>query len=96
MDNWLQKQQSGMKRRLFSDGSDMSLEMLEGSNALDSRVQPRLLDRLMDEPKPFHETIMPDRMRGMMVPVPGQQPLQILAPPLPAPARPQLQSVLKR
>lgn len=77
------------KRELYDDGTDMSMQQLGELNALDTKIRPknRLLGSLLEEPKPFHETILPG-------PDPNN-PHQIAPAPRP-PAREQLRSILLR
>jgi hypothetical protein len=82
------------KRRLYDAGGDSDMQSLEEWNALDLKVKPkpRLLDRLIEEPKPFHETILPAPDPNPNAPM---QPHQVAPPPKP-PAQPMLRSILIR
>jgi hypothetical protein len=87
MDNYYEKFARRGKRQLYEDGTDMSLQQLEDWNALDAKIAPRrgVLDQLMDEKKPFHETIMPGPDPNPNAP---PQPKQVA--PFPKPPAPQL------
>ena len=79
------------KRQLYDSGTDTDMQILENWNALDlkAKPKPRLLDRLLEEPRPFHETILPG-------PDPNPNaPHQVAPAPLPPP-QPELRSILKR
>lgn len=88
MDAFYDKMARRGKRQLYDDGTDNSLEQLLRWNQIDAAVKkPQLLNQLMDERKPFHETILPEES--------GERPT-LVAPP-PAPPQPQpLRSVLRR
>jgi hypothetical protein len=88
MDAFYDKMSRRGKRQLYDEGTDDSLEKLLRWNQIDAAVQkPRLLNQLMDERKPFHETILPDKT--------GEQPTLVAPPPV-APQPKPLRSVLVR
>lgn len=88
MDAFYDKVSRRGKRQLYEQGTDDSLEQLLRLNKIDAALErPKLLNQLMDEPKPFHETILPEES--------GERPT-LVAPPLAAPKPKPLRSVLVR
>jgi hypothetical protein len=81
------------RRNLYEDGTDASLETLESWNQFSDQVKPqrRLLDSLLEDEKPFHQTILPVPRQDPHNP----QPHQVAPPPAPPQPKP-LRSVLVR
>lgn len=59
------------RRELYDLGTDDAMQQLEGLNDIQARLRPagRLLDNLLDEEKPFHETIVPGPENNPHAPV---------------------------
>lgn len=81
------------RRELYNEGTDSALNQLEDWNAAHDQTRPRrrLLDNLLEDERPFHETIMPRPAFDPHNPMPRQ----VLPAPKPPEKKP-LKSILVR